>query len=400
MAQNDIVTHLKNVDPSILTVCLAQMSGDLRALDRYGSKIEVYKPPFLPVAHMTLKEPFHSDLVKELAETLQLKNGKPQLDFKDLDEETVARMADVINGSAVDRTYFPMLSEQSGFLEDTLVIQRQRESDADHEIAIIGAGMTGLAAAVMASSRGYRYTIFESSSDIGGVWSLNDYPGVAVDTPAVAYSLSFKLNPGWSNFYPIGKEYKAYLLEVAEAYKITQQIKLNNKVESCEWMDDQQKWRLLVRNAGGSPMEFYANSVITALGHLNRPKYPDTPGQESFKGASFHVNRWDHKQSLDGKRVGIIGAGATAVQVIASIANRCEHLTVFQRQPHWVMPNMAGSGVVDDHRLWALNKVPNTWNGIDSDSSGFGVMFLITKDSASILNGLPSMSLSRGGTIS
>jgi cation diffusion facilitator CzcD-associated flavoprotein CzcO len=205
----------------------------------------------------------------------------------------------------------------------------------DHEIAIIGAGFSGIGTAIKLGEKGIDdFVIVEAGDGVGGTWHWNTYPGVAVDIPSPSYQFSFEQMSDWSRLYAPGGELKAYAEHLVEKYGVRPYIRFNSKVTSAVFDDDAHHWRLGIE--GGD--EVTARYVIGATGIFNEPRIPDIAGVSGFQGETVHTARWDHELSLEGKRVGIIGTGASAVQVIPEIAPDVEHLTVFQRTPIWCLP--------------------------------------------------------------
>ena len=180
----------------------------------------------------------------------------------------------------------------------------------------------------------HSYLIIEAADGAGGTWHWNRYPGVAVDIPSFSYQFSFEQRPDWSRTYARGQELKSYAEHCADKYGITPKIRFNTKVEAATFDDAQDLWRLDL----DSGEHVTARFLINAGGVLTTPKLPDIAGVDSFDGVTIHTARWDHSQDLTGKRVAIIGTGASAVQVIPEIAPKVEQLTVYQRTPIWCLP--------------------------------------------------------------
>ena len=200
------------------------------------------------------------------------------------------------------------------------------------KIAIIGAGMSGIAATVKLKKAGYSdITIFEKSDKVGGTWRDNRYPGLSCDVPSHWYSFSFARNPDWSHRYAYGPEIQDYMEKTAIEFDVTSCVRFNEPVTSLTYEDP--FWHLKTEKA-----EEVYDVVISAAGILRLPNYPDIKGLETFKGNAFHSARWDETQSLTGKRVGIIGTGSTAAQIVGEITSKVDHMSVFQRTPHWVAP--------------------------------------------------------------
>jgi cation diffusion facilitator CzcD-associated flavoprotein CzcO len=205
----------------------------------------------------------------------------------------------------------------------------------DRELAIIGAGFSGIGVAIKAAEAGIEdLEILEKGSDVGGTWYWNTYPGVAVDIPSPSYQFSFEQMSDWSRLYAPGSELKNYADHLADKYDVRSRVRFNTNVINAAFDDHAHFWRLGLEGGG----EVTARYVIGATGIFNEPRYPDIEGVDDFAGESVHTARWDHDLSLEGKRVGIIGTGASAVQVIPEIAPLAEQLTVFQRTPIWCLP--------------------------------------------------------------
>ena len=205
----------------------------------------------------------------------------------------------------------------------------------DHEVAIIGGGFSGIGAAIKFAEAGIDdAVVIEAGDGVGGTWHWNTYPGVAVDIPSPSYQFSFEQMPDWSELYAPGQELKAYAEHLVDKYGIRPQFRFGTTVTGASFDDDAHLWRLETDSGDAVSARF----VIGATGVFNQPRKPDIPGVGSFEGETVHTARWDHGISLEGKRVGIIGTGASAVQVIPEIAERVEHLTVFQRTPIWCLP--------------------------------------------------------------
>src|SRR5687768_600071 len=198
-------------------------------------------------------------------------------------------------------------------------------------VIIIGAGFGGIAAAAALVKAGYHdVVLLEQASAIGGVWRDNAYPGCACDVPAPLYSFSFALNPSWSRRFPPHTEILDYLRRTADDLGLTPRVRLNTTVVEAVW--DGERWQ--VRTAAG---EVYpADLLVPSMGQLSRPVQPVLPG--TFDGPAMHTARWDPAVPVDGRRIGVIGTGASAIQLVPAIAGRAAHVTVFQRTAPWTLP--------------------------------------------------------------
>src|SRR3954471_6683687 len=209
----------------------------------------------------------------------------------------------------------------------------------DHEVIVVGAGFSGIGAAIKLDRAGFGdLAVLEDGDGVGGAWHWNTYPGVAVDIPSFSYQFSFETSSDWSRIYAPGTELKAYAEHCVDRYGLRDRIRLNTRVVAGEFDEGGHVWRLTT----GDGDELTARFVVGATGVFTKPKPPDIPGLEDFAGKVMHTARWDHGQDLRGKRVAVIGTGASAVQVIPSIAREVDRLVVFQRTPIWCLPKLDG----------------------------------------------------------
>jgi cation diffusion facilitator CzcD-associated flavoprotein CzcO len=203
----------------------------------------------------------------------------------------------------------------------------------DLRFAIIGAGMAGILSAIKLRDAGLTdFTIYEKADRVGGTWRENTYPGVACDVPSQLYCYSFAVNPEWSHPFASGDEIEAYFERVAQDFDVERSIRFGEEVTSCEFVDG--RWHLETSSGDRDEVDV----VIAATGVLHHPKYPDLEGLDTFAGPCFHSARWDHDVALAGKRVGVIGTGSTAVQIVAAVIDEVAHLDLFQRTAQWVLP--------------------------------------------------------------
>jgi cation diffusion facilitator CzcD-associated flavoprotein CzcO len=203
-------------------------------------------------------------------------------------------------------------------------------------VAIVGAGFGGVGAAVMLRRAGFRnVTVFERGERLGGVWNHNTYPGAACDVPSHLYEFSFAPNPRWSRRYAPQAEIREYLERVARSHGVLERIRTGTAVSNARWDEERDRW-LLETSAG--PHE--ADILIAACGQLSLPKMPAIDGLESFAGPAFHTSEWRHDVELRGKRVAIVGSGASAIQIAPKLQPLVEHLDIYQRSPGWTIPKM------------------------------------------------------------
>jgi len=206
-----------------------------------------------------------------------------------------------------------------------------------HRFVIVGAGFGGMGIALQLRRLGYDdILILDRNDDLGGTWHVNRYPGLTVDIPSVTYSFSFEPNPGWSRWYAPGPEIERYCHHVADTYDLRRHMRFGTAVEGARWDEETRSWHVAL--ADGGTVE--ATYLITATGFLSQPRTPDIEGIESFAGTVLHSAEWPEDTDLTGRRVAVIGTGATGVQLIPELARDAAHLTVFQRTPIWVTPKV------------------------------------------------------------
>ena len=204
-------------------------------------------------------------------------------------------------------------------------------------VAILGAGASGICLGVKLLAAGFRdFTIFEKSSDVGGTWHDNRYPGACCDVPSHFYSFSFERKADWSRKFSPQAEIQDYFRHVVDKYGLRGHIRFGAELASARFDEAAGVWRL--RTAAGEEHE--AEVLASGVGQLNRPHVPDFPGQATFRGPAFHSARWDHGVPLAGKRVAVIGNAASAVQFVPPVAEQAAHVDVFQRTPNYVMPRL------------------------------------------------------------
>lgn len=210
-----------------------------------------------------------------------------------------------------------------------------RATAPDHEVVIVGAGFSGIGVAIGLDRAGIRdHLIVETGDGFGGTWRWNRYPGIAVDIPSFSYQFSFEKRTDWSRVYAPGAELQAYAEHCARKYGLTDRVRFGTRIEAAAFDDDEHLWRL--RTDAGD--ELVARHVVDATGVLTVPRRPDIPGVEDFAGIAMHTARWDDSQDLRGKRIAVVGTGASAVQVVPAIAREAAQLTVFQRTAIWCLP--------------------------------------------------------------
>lgn len=219
-------------------------------------------------------------------------------------------------------------------------------------VAVIGSGFGGLGAAIRLRENAIsNFVILERASSVGGTWRDNTYPGCACDVPSHLYSFSFAPNPLWSRSFSRQPEIRAYLEEVTDRYALRRHLRFDTEVTEARWDPARAVWRLTTTQGN-----LTADILISATGPLADPALPDLPGLDGFPGEVFHSARWNHDYDLTGKRVAVVGTGASAIQIIPEIQRRVAELTLFQRTPAWVLPRRDRHISAVEH--WLYRHVP------------------------------------------
>lgn len=352
-----IAEALEDASLPALIPALVHLTGDLGLIDRYASR-EIGRN--VDDASMSDAEiAAVRALALEAIRALRDGGSAPPASFSDGD---LVRLMSWCAGEEVGAEYLPLALEEMR-LDDrderglSWTSPPDPETRAKFQVVIIGAGLGGLCAAIRLEQAGVPYVVFEKNPEVGGTWFENDYPDLRVDVPNHFYSYSFEPDPDWSDFYARRDEIEAYIKRCSIKYAVRDKIRFGVEVTRAVWRDDA-RWHLNLRDPEGRADRFVAQVVISAVGMLNRPFVPDLPGLETFAGPAFHSRDWDHALELAGKRMAVVGTGASAMQIVPAIADRVERLLIFQRSRHWALPNMNYHRGVSDRKKWLLRHVP------------------------------------------
>ena len=339
--------------PTLLVV-LVQLTGDQRWLN----------PPFTPRHAVGLDDNDTGGLDDELQSQVRaaafdavMLYHAGQLVPHDLAPEQVARMLSVALAEDVAPAYGELLSEELGLMTRDVDFS-QIENPGRLSAIVIGSGLSGLCAAIKLKAAGIDFTVVEKNSDIGGTWYENTYPGVGVDTPSHLYSFTFAMNSQWSQYFAKGGEVFAYLDELTRIHDLRRHIRFQTEVERAEWDDATSHWMVHVRHGDGSTETLAAHVLISAVGMVNRPSLPPIDGLDRFAGPILHTAQWRGDVALEGQRVGVVGTGASAMQLVPSILYRAAHTIVFQRSKQWALPHPNYHRAVSDRVHILFDQVP------------------------------------------
>jgi len=325
--------------PTLLMV-LTQLSGDLRWIE----------PPYQPTRTRGLDDHDSGGLSAAVQEEIRAaafaaisewSRGR-EVGLRHPSAELVTQMMSVCMGTEVPPEFGALLHAE---LESALdagepvptPLSEPDDIGPENHAIILGAGASGLAAAISLRKLGITYSIYEKNDNVGGSWYANDYPGAGVDTPNHLYALSFA-PADWKHYFATRDEIQEYLESIAETHSIYPNISLQSEIIAARFLANEQLWAVDVRDGSGKVTTHKARYFITAMGAFSRPIRPNIPGLQEFEGDVFHTAQWPKSADLRGKRVAVIGTGASSMQVVASIPDLAESVTVFQRSAQWVAP--------------------------------------------------------------
>jgi 4-hydroxyacetophenone monooxygenase len=344
--------------PSLL-VALAAVTGDLQIL-RPG-----LRPPFPPADVVPAPQGGLSAEAQAQARELALAALKQVRDghltrARRLDPTETRILLDFLTNGAADADA-ELLTHELDLAPKKLGAPEWKFEEVAHgrefRVAVIGTGMSGIAAMYRLIQAGVPFTAFEKNPDVGGVWWANTYPGVRLDTPTFAYSYSFAQRADWPSAYARGEEIEQYALEIVERAGLRKHVVFDTEVTALRWDEQHGDWEVVTRSGGTDTVQRF-NAVISAVGQLERPNIPEYAGRGDFRGAQMHSARWDHGVDLTGKRVAVIGTGASAYQIVPAIVDRVAQLTVFQRSGPWMVPAPNYHDATPSALSWLCEHVP------------------------------------------
>ncbi|WIW89420.1 NAD(P)/FAD-dependent oxidoreductase [Sphingobium sp. V4] len=357
-SREELIRRLQEADGATLLMSLICLTGDSAFLD------DTFRPGPLAIGQW-YQERLAADgkaaVCAQLADALlRFWSGNfPPVPAPD--NETLMRLTQFYTGTDISDAYAGMFSEELALdgadkRRFSWTTNPPPEERAKFHVLVIGAGMSGLLAAKRLREAGIPFTVIEKNGKPGGTWHENRYPGCRVDVGNHFYSYSFSPGHQWNSYFSQRDELAAFFEEFVGEEGLLDSIQFSTEALAAEFHRD--RWTVEVRRPDGSSEHIEANVVISAVGQLNRPKYPDIPGRESFAGVSMHTARWDDSVDLAGKRIAVVGTGASAFQVVPELAKMATSLTVFQRQPPWMKYNPRYHDEVSPEVQWVMAHVP------------------------------------------
>ncbi len=376
----ELRTAVEAADLRVLAMSLFHITGDRRWLE----------PPFRPRRDVRLVADPNAGLSEEAQSEIReamiaaLADGVPTPVVDDPGAEVFAEMMNICLGETVPPEYVPMVRQDMGFDDGEAHWQLPNHAEqldkfasaVDTPVLVIGAGICGLTLSVKLARLGIEHTLIEKNADVGGTWFENRYPGCGVDTPNQFYSFAFAPNPDWGFHFSPRNELQTYLQDVADRFGLRNRIQFHTELVAAAWNEAAQHWQVTLRDhttptrthsgetaqptqtAQTTDRTMTCRVLVTAIGHFNRPNDISIPGTESFKGAVFHSARWPENLDLTGKRVALVGTGATSVQIAPAIAKQVKSLTIYQRSPQWVREVPGINDPVSQSTPWLLANVP------------------------------------------
>ncbi|MEV7863001.1 NAD(P)/FAD-dependent oxidoreductase [Streptomyces hirsutus] len=272
----------------------------------------------------------------------------------------LVRLMTASMGEPIPAQVASMMAEQLGFapFEPADVSGLIADARPDFSVIVVGAGVSGLAAAIYLKKAGIPFTVLERNEEIGGTWWENTYPGVRVDIPSNLYSYSF-FPRNWSENFARRDEIEAYLRDVVRHFGLEEHIRRNTAVEKAEWDDEAGQWVVTIADArSGGRSELRCAALVTAAGLHSSPNIPDFPGLADFQGQVVHSARWTNDTRIAGKKVAVVGTGASAMQAVVAIADDVESMLVLQRSPQWIAPNEHYFEPASKTKHWLFDHVP------------------------------------------
>lgn len=294
--------------------------------------------------------------IETLAEQGELIHQQPS-------DAELREMINVACGAEVPEMYLPIFFEETCFgKRDYRAVDWRKpvpQSLRDqYPVVIAGAGFSGVVMGVRLKQAGIPFVIIEKNDEVAGTWYENTYPGVGVDTPCHFYSFSLLPNPDWPDYFSKGSELLAYIKRIADHFGVREHIRFHEEVQAAHYDEQTCRWAITTRAADGREQKLDARVFISAVGILNKPSVPRVEGMERFRGAMFHTARWDHSVDLTGKKVVMIGTGATGIQVGPAICDQVGSLTIVQRSKHWVIRHPMYHESVPQAVTWATRYIP------------------------------------------
>ncbi|HEY9265935.1 MAG TPA: FAD-dependent oxidoreductase [Mycobacterium sp.] len=304
-------------------------------------------------------DPERQRLLRQEAKDVIMRHRRGQLDpAAPLEPSDVVDILSVVVGDEVPENEAGLLSEELGLVSRRPTPLSDDDQPFAPRVLIIGAGFSGLAAAIRLQEAGLPFTVVDKNEAPGGTWVENIYPGAGVDTPVHLYSFSFAQRPDWPRYFAGRPEVAQYLLDVAKENGVAEAIEYGTEVREAVWSDNQRTWDIELCTSDGKIETRTFDFVVSAVGQFNRASWPDLPGLDTFEGPVEHTAQWQPEMDLAGKRVAVVGSGASAMQLVPAIRESAAHTFVFQQSPQWILPNPNTGKPVSQEKQFLMANVP------------------------------------------
>jgi 4-hydroxyacetophenone monooxygenase len=363
LADTDDESIVAALELGVLPPLLAALAGALDDLSLVPADLRPDLSVFMDPSYGLSAEQLTEGRALALEALRRLRDDPPH-QVRALPLEELRPLLAFVTGGGASDDYLELLRDELALGEDLRAPTWHREDiapDRPFRVAVIGAGMSGLVAAHRLNQAGIDVVVLEKNDDVGGTWLENSYPGCRVDVSNLFYCYSFAQRDDWPQHFSSQEVLLDYFRSVADRFDLRPLIRFGTEVRSAELDEATMEWTLTVRDATGEAT-LQADAIVSGVGQLNRPNIPDIPGAASFAGPKFHSARWDHDVDLTGKRVVVIGTGASAAQLVPEIAEHTEHLTILQRTPAWFLPTPDYRDDVEPEVAWLLRNVPGYTN--------------------------------------
>lgn len=340
-----------------LLMSMVHMTGDLAILDE------------LPGPYMLIAMDLQGAMSEPDKQVVRDRAFEVARDYRDRgcpppfipDEHQLRVMLDVMSAGQVTEEFVDYIAADLRFTDKDQagpVLSSTAEQRAGFPVVVIGCGESGLLAGIKLKQAGIPFTIIDKQSGVGGTWLANRYPGCRVDIASQYYTYSFEPIDHWQHHYATQPEILQYLGDVMDRYQIGEHIRFETEVIGAAWDEATSTWQVQIRDAAGVCETLTARGLICAVGQFSNPVIPDIKGAKGFDGPSFHTADWDDSVDLAGKRVAVIGAGASGFQLVPAIAETTAHVDVYQRTAQWMAPNVNYHAPVGDGARWATRHLP------------------------------------------
>jgi 4-hydroxyacetophenone monooxygenase len=351
----ELSSAIAEADIRVLLMVLVHMTGDLRWLE----------PPYRPKRDVRLIPDPQAGLPVAIQDDIRaaalalLGNGKVSPAITDPGDDLMLKMMSACLGENVAPEYAPLNREEMGLVPRDARWSARPSDEVlrERHVLIVGAGVCGIALGVALGRLGIPYTIVEKNAELGGTWYVNRYPGCGVDTPNHSYSFSFGPRNKWTRYFSRREEIHDYLKSIAQEYGVRSHIRFNTSLTASRWDAARNRWISTLSTATGTE-QIESAVLVSAIGQLNDPLRVHFKGEEDFKGLMFHSALWTDDIDLAGKHVAVIGTGATAMQLVPTIADQVASVAVYQRSAQWSRPVDGYADSISDGAQWLLQHVP------------------------------------------